>query len=364
MPRTSGPEDLTHLVRGLPIFHDVSDTMLDLLTPDMVKFYRHGDVVFTQDDDAEDMMVLLRGQVCISANGTFLVARQPYEILGEQALIENTRRTATGIAQGAVKALVIPRAIAERLINDPPFLRNLARALSQKLSQATSERAIRYRTEEMLFSEFRAHVSEPVLNRLLATGLNYGEPRFIDGVVLLSDIRSFTDLSADLEPAQIAAQLSPYLDAMVEIIHQHEGMVDKFIGDAVMALWGFSPTENEMAAQALNCAQEMVEAAARMTFGGHPIRIGVGLNAGQIFLGNVGGEGKRQFTVLGSPVNLTARFESASKCLGAPIVTGTAFYERLTPEEQMRLHPHPDQPIKGAPNQTLYTYDVTVAEGE
>lgn len=338
--------------------------MLDLLTPDMVKFYRDGDVVFTQDDEAEDLMVLLRGQVCISANGTFLVARQPYEILGEQALIEGIRRTATGIAQGTVKALVIPRAIAERLINDPPFLRNLARALSQKLSQATSERAFRYRTEELLFSEFRAHVSDTVLNQLLAMGRNYGEPRFIDGVVLLSDIRSFTDLSADMEPAQIAAQLSPYLDAMVEIVHKHEGMVDKFIGDAVMALWGFSPTEKEMASQALNCAQEMVEAAARMTFGGQPIRIGVGLNAGRIFLGNVGGEGKRQFTVLGSAVNLTARFESASKDLGAPIVAGQAFYECLMPNEQSRLKSHPDQPVKGASKQTLYTCDVTVAEGE
>ncbi len=81
--------------------------------------------------------------------------------------------------------------------------------------------------------------------------------------------------------------------------------------------------------------------------GGRPISIGVGLNAGQVFIGNVGGEEKRQFTVLGTPVNRAARFESETKSLDAPIVMGQAFYERLLPDLQHCLMKHENRLIKG-----------------
>ena len=364
MRGTGTADPFRELLPTLPIFHGVPQALLERLVPGMVRSYRDGDIVFTQGDEAEELLVLLRGQVCILADGVFLVPRQPYEILGEQALIENTKRSATGSAQGAVQVLAIPRSLVDGFMAEPAFLGNMLRLVSKKLSQATNERAFRYRIEELLFSEFRAHLSPTVLNALIGAGLEYGAPRFIDAIVLFSDIRSFTDLSARMEPDQIAAQISPYLDAVVDIVHGHEGMVDKFIGDAVMAIWGYSPTEKDMAQQALSCAREMVAAAGGMRFAEEPIRIGVGLNAGQVFIGNVGGKGKRQFTVLGSPVNLAARFESASKGLDAPIVVGPAVYERLTAEEQAKMQAHPDQPVKGASPQTLYTCGAATAEGE
>lgn len=349
------------LLPTLPIFHGLSPALLNLIVPEMVRSYRDKDVVFAQGDEADGLIVLLHGQVCISANGTFLVSRQPYEIIGEQALIEGTPRSATGTAQGAVQVLVLPYHLIDKFMTEAAFLKNLLLLVSKKLSQATNERAYRYRTEELLFSEFRAHVSDTVLNKLLATGLDYGEPRFIDAIILFSDIRSFTDRSAQMEPAQIAKELTPYLDAVVDIIHKHEGLVDKFIGDAVLAVWGYSTTDREITTLALSCAREMVAIAKQMHFGDAPIQIGVGLNAGQVFIGNVGGDGKRQFTVLGTPVNLAARYEAASKELGVPIVIGTALYERLAPEVQAKMHPHHDQPVKGASPQSLYTF---VGEGD
>jgi adenylate cyclase len=139
------------------------------------------------------------------------------------------------------------------------------------------------------------------------------------------------------------------------VIHRHEGLVDKFIGDAVMAIWGFIPGERDPV-QAFSCAKEMVETARRMFFGGKPIMIGIGLNAGQVFIGNVGGEGKRQFTVLGMPVNLTARYQNETKVLDTPIVMGKAFYDRLPPDLQKHLVIHENRLIKGADPQTIYTY--------
>jgi len=160
-----------------------------------------------------------------------------------------------------------------------------------------------------------------------------------------------------MTPDEIADQISPYLDAVVDIVHDHGGMVDKFIGDAVMAVWGFAPSDSEPTQEALDCARAMVTNAARHSFGGQAINIGVGLNAGRVFIGNVGGEGKRQFTVLGTPVNLAARFESESKTLCAPVVVGQDFFDRLPTEARSALTAHPDRPIKGANNMTLYTLD-------
>ena len=76
--------------------------------------------------------------------------------------------------------------------------------VSSKLAEATRDRAFRYRNEQLLFSEFRAHLSPEITSRLLDTGQAYGEPRYIDAVILFSDIRSFTERSAHMTPEEIA----------------------------------------------------------------------------------------------------------------------------------------------------------------
>lgn len=116
------------------------------------------------------------------------------------------------------------------------FVGNLLHLLSEKLVEASNERAYHFRNEQLLFSEFRAHLSPEITNHLLATGLAYGYPRYIDAVILFADIRSFTEALAGMFPHEVANQLGPYFDAMVTVIQSYEGLVDKFIGDAVMAI--------------------------------------------------------------------------------------------------------------------------------
>jgi adenylate cyclase len=196
-----------------------------------------------------------------------------------------------------------------------------------------------------------------MVDSLLATGVHYGSPRFIeDAVILISDIRDFTTRSASMSPDEIAEQLSSYLSEIVDTIHRHGGLVDKFVGDAVMAVWGYTASDRK-AEDAFECAKEMVRVAARMQFGGQPILIGVGLHTGEVFSGNVGNESKKQFTVLGMPVNLAARFESKAKDLKSPIVMGGAFYNELPTEIQGLFTAHHEQDIKGDGPQTLYTFD-------
>jgi adenylate cyclase len=145
------------------------------------------------------------------------------------------------------------------------------------------------------------------------------------------------------------------------VIHRHEGMVDKFIGDAVLALWGIAPCETDPVQQAFECAQEMLTTAAHLSLGGASIRLGIGLNAGRVFVGNIGGEGKRQFTVLGHAVNLAARCEEATKELHVPIVMSEDFARRLPPALFALLQKHESVALKGAGWHTLYTYDLATA---
>jgi len=341
----------------LPLLSNISLESLEAIKQKgMIRFYRDGEALFHQGDEPDGLYLLLHGQVRILTDGIFLVSRGAYDMIGEQAFINQTTRSATVVAQGVVKALVLPRLLVERLLRDATFTGNLLRFVSQKLGEATNERAFRFRNEHLLFSEFSAHLSPTITQRLLATGLAYGKPRYIDAIILFADIRSFTEQSGGLIPQDIAQQLSAYFDTMVNLIHRHEGLIDKFIGDAVMAMWGFVPSEEDLARQAFACAKAMIATAAKMTFGNKPIAIGVGLNAGQVFIGNVGGEGKRQFTVLGTPVNLAARFESETKALGASLVMGKAFYDRLPSAVQEQLVIHENHPIRGAEPQTLYTW--------
>lgn len=348
----------------IPLFEGVSSELLQTIGLNNVRHYEHDEALFYQGAVADSLVILLHGQANIITDGTYIVSRSAYEVLGEQAFINETLRTATVVAQGMVKALVLPRGLVTNLLQDSTFCHNLLRLVSGKLTQATAERAFRYHKEQLLFTEFRAHVSPEVMQRLLATGRSYGDPRYINAVILFSDIRSFTQRSDGMSPEEIAAQLSPYLDTIVEVIHRHDGLVDKFVGDAVMAIWGFAASDEDITMQALACAQEMVQVAIQQHFGGQPIAIGIGLNAGQVFIGNVGGEGKRQFTVLGTPVNLAARFESESKELGTPIVMGNAFVEQLPTEARAGLVAYPNRHIKGADPQTLYTLNAVNAVEE
>ncbi len=341
----------------LPLLRNVPLELVEVIKQEgMVRFYRDEETILHQGDEADGLVILLHGQVRILTDGVFLVSRRAYEVIGEQAFLNHAMRSATVIAQGTVKALVLPTSLVQHLLTDATFTGNLLRFVSQKLSEATNERASRFRNERLLFSEFSAHLAPEITQRLLATGLTYGQPRYIDGILLFADIRSFTERSAGMVPEQMAQQLSTYFDAMVTVIHHHEGFVDKFIGDAVMAVWGLAPSTRDSVIQALTCAKAMIDTAAQLAFGDRPISIGIGLNAGQVFIGNVGGEGKRQFTVLGTPVNLAARYESEAKALHVPLVMGKAFYDRLPPEYQEPLVMHENWPIKGVEPQILYSY--------
>jgi adenylate cyclase len=136
--------------------------------------------------------------------------------------------------------------------------------------------------------------------------------------VLFSDVRGFTTLSERGDPEALVLQLNEYFSRMVEIVFEHRGTLDKFVGDMVMALFG-APLDDEdhadhAVATAIAMTRGLDELNARWTAEGRPtLGIGIGVNTGEMIAGTIGAETVRSYTVIGDAVNLGARLESLNK---------------------------------------------------
>ncbi|GEM_PF-1147352 len=390
------------LIANIPVLQNVPQNLLQQLAPDMLRLYADGEIILQEGEPADCLIVILKGMVEIVRGGVFLVSRTANEIIGEQGVVDDAVYSATAAAVGKVEALAIPALLAKKFLMDYRFTLNLIKILSAKLREATSDEAVRLAQEQKMFAAFRSHVHPRVLDDLLAKGIeDYGAPRYLDCAILFADIRSYTSLSLEATPEQIVNELSRYLDGMIELIHAHDGMIDKFIGDNVMAVWGFSQSaqmgmlphiknhhsspqnnarhpngnfyltaspetlhnssfqkssEKNFAVKALDCAVAMWQAARNYSFRGRPIQIGIGLNYGTVFCGNVGNDRKRQFTVLGHPVNLASRFESLTKELNAPIIIGESFYDHLPPSRRGQFREFRNVKVRGLDAVTCYGY--------
>ena len=135
--------------------------------------------------------------------------------------------------------------------------------------------------------------------------------------VLFSDIRGFTALSETMSPDTMARLLTEYFTEMVECVFRHGGTLDKFIGDAVMAQWGAPIGEHDDCQRAMQSALDMMEELdrlnARWRSEGRPVlQIGIGLNVGDVFAGNIGSDRRLEYTVIGDPVNVSSRLCGAA----------------------------------------------------
>ncbi len=132
--------------------------------------------------------------------------------------------------------------------------------------------------------------------------------------VMFADIRSFTAISEQIEPEEVLAMLNEYFTAMVDIVFKYDGMLDKLVGDQIMAVFGHMSNERKGARAALRAAFEMQNAAAALmrkrAKDGLPVfKIGIGINTGSAILGSVGSENRKDYTVIGDTVNAAARLE-------------------------------------------------------
>jgi adenylate cyclase len=166
-------------------------------------------------------------------------------------------------------------------------------------------------------------IAEQAMRGELALG---GETKQV--TVFFSDIRSFTAISEKLEPAEVVEFLNDYMTRMVDCVDKTNGVVDKFIGDAIMAVWGAPLSAGSPAGDALNCVKAalmMRKALQEFNQGRNGerkprIRIGCGINTGDVVAGQIGSSQRMEYTVIGDAVNLASRTEALNKPLGTDIL--------------------------------------------
>ncbi len=172
------------------------------------------------------------------------------------------------------------------------------------------------RNEQFIRATFGRYVSDEVVANLLENpeGLKLGGD-LREVTILMSDIRAFSTICERLPPEQVMKMLNNYLGTMSEIIMDHQGTIDEFIGDAILAIFGAPISRPDDADRAVQCALDMQQAMndinrENLEQGLPEISMGIGVNTGAVIAGNIGSEKRSKYGVVGHHVNLTARIES------------------------------------------------------
>jgi adenylate cyclase len=160
--------------------------------------------------------------------------------------------------------------------------------------------------------------------------------------VLFSDIRGFTTLSETMEAEKTVDMLNTYFSAMTDAIFEYHGTIDKFIGDAIMAFWGAPIEIEDHAKRAVQTAIKMLDTLPDVNKiiqakGFNPISIGIGINTGEVILGNIGSDKKLDYTIIGDNVNLASRLEGLTKVYKCPIILSEFTYHEIKDEIPCRV---------------------------
>lgn len=179
--------------------------------------------------------------------------------------------------------------------------------------------------EKRLKNTMSRYMSKAVMERLIDSGEAVLGGTGQDVSVLFSDIRNFTAMSAKLGPRDTVAMLNEYFTEMVDVVFAHDGILDKYIGDAVMAVFGSPFKTDHDADNAVSVANRMMTKLAELNLrrrerGAEAIHIGVGISSGEVIAGNIGSMKRMEYTVIGDRVNLAPRLESANKFYGTQIL--------------------------------------------
>jgi adenylate cyclase len=174
--------------------------------------------------------------------------------------------------------------------------------------------------------------------------------------VLFLDIRGFSAIAAERTPSEVMDYLNELFAPMITLVNQHGGIVNKFLGDGFMAIFGAPFEDPELHRNAVRCSLSLLNCLEQMNAAGSipPTRIGIGLHAGPAMAGTVGSHERKEYTLLGDTVNAAARIEQETKKFSAQIIASDAVLEGLT-EEKSRATELGEISLRGI-SQPLHLY--------
>ncbi len=232
---------------------------------------------------------------------------------------------------------------ANLIMDAVPFIFSTVSSSFLSFGYLTFTEAAEKRRVSHLFTQY---VSKDVLHEVLHNYKEYQKSsagQKINMTVLFSDIRGFTTMSETTPPEKIVEMLNVHFSAMADIILKHNGTIDKYIGDAIMAFWGAPVKTDNHPEQAVLAGREMLAALkdVNRTLKERgfelEVKIGIGINTGVATIGEIGSEKKKNYTVVGDTVNLASRLESITKEYKSPLIFSEYTYEKVKDKFDCKL---------------------------
>ena len=321
-----------------------SEAVHALLSRSTEHHFQPGETLIVEGEASECVYLLLEGEIEIF-KGDVSIDRQEREgTFGEMGVITASPRSTTVRAYRRVRALKIPaEAFLETVDACPQLLRRICHELSDKLRASQTVRQEQQLELIQVQETFERCVSASVLEQIMQSASPEAllEGSVAEAAILFFDIRGFTEASEAMSPKLLLGALNSHLEAMVESVLAHGGVINNFIGDAVLAVFNCpipSPVSTQEALScALDCVQriEALHQEQALPDDGR-FKFGIGLNFGTVVAGAVGSPSRFSYTVLGDPVNLAARLEGLTRHYPVSLILSDSFIKELPAEEAER----------------------------
>ena len=201
------------------------------------------------------------------------------------------------------------------------------------LSDTFNDMAVSLKEKEIIYDTFGKVVTPEIRNWLLQGNTNLGGET-VCATILFCDIRGFTSISEQIKPEQVVLLLNKYFSTMEQCIVEHNGIINKYIGDAIMAIFGVPVPNENQALDAYKCSIDMKKRLIELNKELEaeslpPIKFGIGLHTGNVLAGNIGSNSRMEYTVIGDTVNVASRIESLCKEYNCDLLISETTAERI-----------------------------------
>jgi class 3 adenylate cyclase len=328
----------------------------------VVKEFSDGDIIFNEKDYGRDMYIIESGKVRIfrirKNREIILAVLKKGDFFGEMALFSGQARSASAQAEGSCQVRVVSQKDLKALVKEPVVWRIL-KEMSQRIREFDDKMEDLLIDEELrkVIQLFRRYVAPQVVDEILKTAGSEqidlsGELREV--TVLFADIRNFTTIAEKMQPHEVVDLLNTYLGEMTHVVFRYDGTVDKYIGDAIMAVFNAPAIQKDHASLAVTAAMRIQEAVEELKKDNPKIAVGIGINTGSAILGNVGTDLHLDYTVIGDAVNIASRLCREAKA--GELLISASTYKKV--KDNIEVNYLSEQKFKGK-SEPVHIYNVT-----